>query len=104
MIQDIEPKIFDNEFRQKEAGSQSKIILFSERMVLIKRNQDNTLHLPEYGELFLKDAAKVSVEKKEYQYIFSIDSDEYFLKKFTGREEQLWEIEGYSWENISGLR
>lgn len=104
MIQDIEPKIFYNEFRQKEAGSQSKIILFSGRMVLIKRNQDNTLHLPEYGELLLADAAKVSGEKKEYQYIFSIDSDEYFLKKFAGREEQLWGIEGYGWENISGLR
>lgn len=101
MIQDIKPKIFHNEFANKEIGSRSKVILFSNRTVLIRRDADNILHLPEYGEL---PAENDIVNLEEYQYIFSIDEEEYFLKKFSEREENMAEIKGYEWENVSTLR
>lgn len=103
MIQDIEPKIFHNEFAEKSIERQSKVILFSQRAVLIRRDKDNTYHLPEYGELSAENDMVVLKEKKEYQYIFSIDNEEYFLKKYSG-EENFGKIEGYYWENISKLR
>lgn len=103
MLQDIEPKKFHNEFAKKEIKSQSKVILFSERNVLIRRDKDNTLHLPEYGEMSVENAASVLEERKGYQYIFSIDKEEYFLMK-SFEKESFGIIEGYHWENISKIR
>ncbi len=104
MIQDIEPKIFYNAFAKKAIESQSKVILFFGRNVLIRQDKDNTLHLPAYGELSVENDAAVLEETKRYQYIFSIDNEEYFLKKSFGKEERFGTIEGYHWENISKLR
>lgn len=104
MIQDIGPKIFHNEFINKEIESKSKVILFSGRTVLVRRDKDNTLHLPEYSEMLVESCAAGLEETKKYQYIFSIDKEEYFLKKFSGKEEDCGIIKGYHWENISKLR
>lgn len=104
MIQDITPQIFHNEFKQKEIEKHSRVILFSKRTVLIKREKNNVLSLPKYSELLLKNREQAVTEKELYQYVFSIDGEDYFIRKFSGNGEYIWDMEGYTYEKIVTLR
>lgn len=69
MIQDIAPKILHNEYIMKEPGDDSKVIIFSENGVLLKK-ADGKWELPEKKEIG---------SKQGYLYLFCIDKQDYFL-------------------------
>lgn len=104
MIQDITPHTFHNEFEQKEIHAGSRVILFQNRTVLIKRAEKGILSLPLYEELLSADRQRVEEEKEQFQYIFFLDGEDYFLKKFSSAEEKVWNMEGYIYEKIASLR
>lgn len=100
MIQDISPKKFANEFEVENIGADSKVILFEGRTVLIKKTETDELVLPTYAEI---KKEKEDISQKDYQYIFSIDSEKFFLQKPTAYTE-IAAFGEYTYENISIMR
>lgn len=96
MIQDIAPKKFYNPIRFDTIKAKDKVVLFDERNVLIHRNDQNELFLPEFSQLH-------DQKEEKFQYAFLIDQTRYFIKKaeFAQEKEQ---IEGYTYEKLSTLR
>ena len=46
MIQDIKPHIFHNEFKNLKPDANDKAIVFDGKNFLVKRDEDDTLHMP----------------------------------------------------------
>lgn len=74
MIQDILPCQFYNQYEEKMPMSNSRLLYFREKQVMIQRTGTEELLLPEYGML-----SECDREKCEFQYLFSIDQTGYFL-------------------------
>ena len=70
MLQDIQPKVYDNAFRQKTPDADSRIMFIRDGAVLVRESEDG-ISFPEYGEIQPKDGV--------YTYLFSIDGTKYFL-------------------------
>ena len=51
MIQDIENKNFDNQFKNIEPKEQDLVLCFSGKDILLDRNQKDELILPTYGQV-----------------------------------------------------
>lgn len=108
MLQDILPHYFHNEYKPQEIGPESKIFHFRGREVYIARDSENRLRLPQYGELVgdgCTNNGKLSVqeglEKKNLQYLFSIEKEAFYLLKDV---EALTEDGEYHYESVRTLR
>lgn len=94
MIQDILPKQYHNEYYQKSPVSNSRIFCFTDNLVLIAKDADNSLCIPEYQEL-------MEITGEEHcQFLFTIDEIDYFLY----REEEKIQLPGYSFETVRIFR
>ncbi|SFQ41157.1 NAD+ diphosphatase [Lachnospiraceae bacterium XBB1006] len=91
MLQDIEPKIFINEFRQQEASQNDRVIAMKGGKVLMKVVGDEVI-LPR-----VKDFAD---PVSQYRYLFSVDDETYVFRTTTIPEIP----EGFSYEDRFALR
>lgn len=72
MIQDIYPHKLDNRFCAREATEAARVLIFREREILIRKDEEQRLFLPSFGEL------KRDLAGKKLQYYFSIGATDYF--------------------------
>lgn len=100
MIQDIWPQKLKNEYIEKEVSAESLVVIFRNREVLIRRNEEEELFLPTYREL--SEQGRLQGMAERLQYLFSVGSREYFLYPSWEREAE--EITGYHYENVRILR
>jgi len=70
MLQDIQPKTYDNSFRQEAPDADSRIMFIRDGALLYKETEDG-ISFPAYGEIEPADG--------KYTYLFSIDGTKYFL-------------------------
>ena len=91
MIQDIFPRVYHNEYKDKKPKQDSLILIFHDQKVLARDNQGE-IEYPTYAELGRSDLA--------YIYLFQIDKTDYFL---ADTEENI-ALNGYSYEDVSSLR
>ena len=91
MIQEIYPRVYDNSYKKVEPNDNSIIFLFKGRELLLKR-EENKIIYPCFVEFADKEC--------KYQFLFSIDSTNYFLS--TSNKDV--EIEDYTFEDISFFR
>ena len=104
MIQDIAPKVFHNEYFNKEVSEDSFVFIFDERTLLLKKDENTVLSVPQYKELLKKDENQALAERKSFQYIFSMDGNDYFLRKIFEKSSYRWELLQYQYEKMSTLR
>ena len=71
MIQDIEPKRFDNTFHDKQPDPSGIVLLYQGRKAFLKTDEDGTLIYPVAGMLGKWELT--------YIYLFCIDEEEYYL-------------------------
>jgi NAD+ diphosphatase len=69
MIQDIEPHVFNNQYKIQNPKDDSYILFFKEKRVLISNKEDLTF--PKYEQ--------VKAISGNYTYLFSIDDISYFI-------------------------
>lgn len=91
MIQNIEPKIFYNQFGSAQAAEGDYVFVFSGNRVLVKEAGDE-LDFIRYGELDKKE--------REFTYLFAVDEQRYFL--LVGEEELF--IPGYVYRTMHEIR
>lgn len=94
MIQDIEPRIYHNEYRDIEPDVKDFILVFQGNMALV-RFCDGRLRYPSLSEM--------NGLSCNYHYLFSIDDYRYFLACPKDSQESV-QISGYHYENISIFR
>lgn len=92
MIQDIEPHILHNEFKNISPCDNDKAIVFDGKNFLVKRAEDDTLHIP-----YCRDISG------EYQYVFSVDDTKYFLLKGWEYGEREGDVRNYIKKFEDGL-
>lgn len=95
MIQDIEPRQFNNGFANKKAELQDLFLTYNGDTVLIKEDHEKLWYpaFSDFQETYpnLKDSA---------QFLFSIDELNYFLVE----EKNLDAVEGWSYASINRFR
>lgn len=74
MIQDIEPRIFDNNFKNKEAVPSDLFLAYRGEEVLVKEDEEK-LWYPSFAD-FEEDYPQL---RQRAQFLFSIDDLNYFL-------------------------
>ena len=95
MIQDIDPRQFNNSFASKNAELQDLFLAFNGDTILVKEDQEK-LWYPSFSDFQekyprLRDNAK---------YLFSIDDFNYFLVE----EKALDAVEGWRYASINTFR
>ncbi len=95
MIQDIAPRIYHNEYMPVRPSSESYVLAYKEGEILVKLAGEE-LFLPRFCELESKQQGLY----ENYQYLFSIDGDRFYLLPWldTGL------LPEYHFENIRVLR
>jgi NAD+ diphosphatase len=111
MIQDIEPKIFNNQYNPKYAGGNNiepndYIISFKERNIYAKiadEGENNELEFLTYDEFIKNTRTKI---RHNLIYLFTIEDEDYSRKYFLLFEEDEYElaIEGYSYIKMYNVR
>ena len=96
MIQELQPYIFYNEYRQTEPGNEDIIVCISERRILVKEENGN-ISFPTYEEFSKKNDGKGLWRKPDFTYLFAIDQTQFFLCWDTG-------LEGYEYHTMQSLR
>lgn len=91
MIQNIEPKKFNNEFAQKTVKDNSVILAYKNDMILCKVSNEKIIY-PIFSELMCSEEQVI--------YLFSIDEAEFYLLNY---EVELATF-GYSYENVKIFR
>lgn len=74
MIQEIAPHRFRNEFYIKTPSPDSYVLFFQDGSILL--NHTDSLKIPKFSELNIADADMIS---GHCDYLFSIDTKEYYL-------------------------
>lgn len=102
MIQEIAPKIFRNEYRNKKAEGCSGILIFRGREVLVQKTEEG-LGVP---TLKMVEKAMELSPDDELRYLFSIDDRTFFLLGSLGmkRKDPDLRIEGFHFEDIYAIR
>jgi NAD+ diphosphatase len=95
MLQDIEPKVFRNEYYPKSAQDEDLFISFKEEMVLIQEGREK-LWYPSFSD-FQQDYPDL---KEKAQFLFTIDELNYFLLE----DVDLDDAAGWSYVHISRFR
>lgn len=86
MIQDIQPKVFHNEYMPRPIREDDVVFVFRGKEVLLREKTDGALSFPTAGE----------TTQTQLQYLFSIDDRAFFL----GREP----VAGYEFGDLRLLR
>lgn len=95
MIQDIEPRIFDNEFKNREAEPQDLFLSYEGDKVLVREDID-TLWYPSFSDF----EAEYPTLLDEAQFLFSIDEINYFLVEKKGLDT----VTGWTYVNTDIFR
>ena len=90
MIQDIEPKKLDNQYKNRQVKKGDIVFCFWENQILLGGEKDN-LQFPKYEQL---EAGA------DCRYLFSIDEQEFYLSM----EEKQRSIPGFSYEKMFQVR
>lgn len=81
MIQDIEPRHLDNQYRQVPPDGESYALYYEDHSVLLKRTESG-IAFPRFREL-----ERLNEEiYEEYIYLFSVDDERYYLVQDINRE------------------
>lgn len=91
MIQDISPKIYHNEYQEKQPDSQDTVLIYRDREVLVRRDEKGEVHFPRLEEM--------NGRCRVVTYLFDISGEEYFLGRLTGQAP-----EGYAFESVMIFR
>lgn len=91
MLQDIFPKIYHNEYHEKQPQTDDFILIFDNNETLIRYEEDK-IRYPRYQE--------IQDKIDHFVYLFSIDQSDYFLAFVKERIV----LEGYAYEAISSFR
>ncbi len=89
MIQDIAPSVFNNEYKPHAPNEDDYVFIFDGRTILC-RTEDNRIICPKVKE----------IGDIKLQFLFAINENSDYL--YMG--EEIIQIEGYSYENVSILR
>ena len=92
MLQEIEPRHLDNQYRPRPIGPGAKICVFQNQEILVSRREDE-LRLPDWEQL--ADEIVRSV------YLFQVDGQPYFLAQL---RENAALPEGYMFDNVRSHR
>ncbi|KMT22520.1 NAD(+) diphosphatase [Clostridium cylindrosporum] len=95
MIQDIEPRIFDNNFKDKVAEPQDLFLSYEGDTVLIREDKDK-LWYPSFSDFQVEYPGLID----NAQFLFSIDNINYYLVN----EKGLDSINGWSYASINRFR
>lgn len=90
MIQDIEPHIYDNQYKPRAPKTDDQILMYDGRKVFLKE-ENNVVSLPLFEDVEGADGLT---------YLFSIDDEAYFLAD----KSVLKETDGYEWKDIQFYR
>ena len=71
MIQDLAPKVYHNEYYEKQPQGHEWALLYRGRECLLKQQEDGKITFPKVSDL--------SGESIQWQYLFRIDEEEFFL-------------------------
>ncbi len=93
MLQEIEPYVFDNQYRSQAPTATSSALCYQERKVLTKKNEDGSFSLPTFKELRAEYAAICD----NFTFLFSIDEEGFFLL------EGVESLEDYTWMPLPAL-
>ena len=86
MLQEIEPRHLDNQYRPRPLGPGAKICVFQNQEILVSRREDE-LRLPDWEQL--AGGIRRSV------YLFSVDDTPYFLARESTRKSERKVCEDY---------
>ena len=90
MIQDIMPLRLRNEFENRQPGKDSRMMIFRENEICIKK--DGKLDFPLYGDL--EDwCQRTGSRLPEAVYLFSVGGESYFLTSLPGKSKKSQERE-----------
>ncbi|MGL6198551.1 MAG: NAD(+) diphosphatase [Lachnospiraceae bacterium] len=95
MIQEINPHIYDNQYKPARPDADSVLLCYKRREVLVARKEEEIV-LPRFRHLEKYNQGLYD----EYTYLFTIDEERYYL----GNGVSLDEDSNFSWENISIFR
>jgi len=100
MIQDIRPKIFNNHYQQTEPQDDDIVFVFSpaEKRLLVRTDAEGRISCPE-AALF----RNMPDDGMHLQYVFSIDSRNYFILLY-GESSETVSFSGFTSERLSVLR
>ncbi len=93
MIQDIEPKKLQNEYRLASPKEEDRLMIFYRNQILCRIREEN-LSYPSYREL------EGRIDKEALIYLFAVDGTAYYLYR-TGEGLK---AEGYTYEKMFRLR
>lgn len=93
MIQDIEPRVLHNEYKDNKAKPEDLFLAYQENCVLVKEDKDK-LWYPSFADFSKKHPHLM----EEAQFLFTIDDLNYYLVE----EEELDNVPG--WTYVSGTR
>lgn len=83
MIQDIEPKVYNNHyFPEKKPSAASYVIFYDERRIYCST---------EGGELALPRLGEIGGVSGDFTYLFSIDGDEFYLASASAPAREGWD-------------
>ncbi len=85
MIQDIAPKTYHNEYREKEASGSDTVLVYRGREALVKRDDKGEIRFPVFREL-----GKLC---RIVTYLFEISGENYFLGELPGEPPEGWQYE-----------
>lgn len=95
MIQDIEPRVFHNVFRNKQAGPEDLFLSYQDDCVLVREDKDK-LWYPSFSDY----AATHPDLAEQAQFLFTIDELNYFLVD----EKRLDSVPGWVYASSSRFR
>jgi len=95
MIQDIEPKIFYNNFQQKKARSEDLFLSFNDDTVLVREEKEG-LWYPSFADFEQSHPQLIDSAR----FLFSIDTLNYFLTE----EKGLDSVDNWTYVSISRFR
>ncbi len=90
MIQDIGSGLFDNDYIQEEVKAADQVMIFKERELYVKLDEDGTVHLPSCGELNVYEGM---------QFLFKIGGQQYWL----WTDETFPELEGFIFKALRSV-
>lgn len=118
MIQDIFPKKYDNTYYSaKEPDDNAVCMIFKDNNIVVRHaeSQDKK-YIPQEsasslemdvpsGDISFPVFAQIKEYVKEYQYLFSVGDEEYYLITLSNAErEPDWEKMGFAYEHYKALR
>ncbi len=98
MIQDIEPKVFHNQYKEHHIKQGDCIVHFYGKMIYVNRNEDE-ITFPKYEEL-QQCNPRADMATERFTYLFSIDNRRYYLYDMA---EEL-AIPGFSYTKMFDIR